>query len=574
MQAEVKVKKGKYAYTHKIELEITEKRIIFTKSPFALKDEIKAMRGCRWHGFDKEDPRKVWSVENHPRNVFQLRALMGEDVYAHFDQPLIKAVPDFRLVDVLQPQQTDMLRHALTYHFQILAAEQGLGKSLVGISLAEIIGGRWWYIGPNPALESFLLELEKWGCRDGLFEELLTYQGMEKKVRYGNFDAPTGLIFDECTAIKNASTNRAKAAQALADYVRKESENGGYVVLLSGTPTAKYTSDIWSQAEVAWPGFLREGSEHAFNQRYAILEEGVNMDGVKFTKRVGWDEKEVAKLPKRLEGLMTNYRKKDWLDLPKKNFRRVYLEPSPKVLRVAKSLVHVAKNSAIALTWLRALSSGFQYIMVENGQKPCPACNMMPADHDCPVCDNTRLMKTKERQQRTVKTPKEQALRDEMKDQRRIIVPASFTGSIDRCQKIAHEEGFAVCRVDGRGWFSYDKGGEQVKNKHPMRWWKECTDPVAFIGNPGSCKFGLTLIEAKRMVFFDNDFSAENRLQMIDRFHRIGQDEEVEIVDLIHLPVDEKVIDTLDANRKIELISLGSLDELFDGVEAENTELE
>lgn len=572
METTLSVKQGKYRYKLPVKLEITESRIKFLRSSFKLKDEIKSMRGPRWHGFDKEDPQKIWSVENHPRNVFRLRYLMGENVYAHFEQELCE-LPDFRLKDIALEHQKDMVRRVLTYHFQILAAEQGLGKSMVAIIMAELKRGRWWYVGPKSAGESFTLELEKWECDNDLFEEILTYEALEKKVRYAEFPVPTGIIFDESTAIKNANTNRAKAAQAMADYIRKETENKGYVVLLSGTPTAKSPSDIWSQAEVAWPGFLREGSEHAFKQRYAFMEEQTNMDGVKFMKQLGWNEAEVSKLPNRLNGLMTTYRKVDWLDLPSKRFRRVHLEPSKKVLRVAKALVSVAKNSAIALTWLRALSSGFQYIMVENGQKECPSCNMMPIGHDCPVCQGTRLMATKERQQRLVKTPKEDALRVEMAGENRIIVPASFTGSIDRCQKIAHEEGFAICRVDGRGWFSFDKGGDIVKGMHPMRWWKECSDPVAFIGNPGSCKFGLTLTEARKMVFFDNDFSAENRLQMIDRFHRIGQTQSPEVVDLIHLPVDEKVLDTLENNRNLELISLGSLAELLGDEAAEDIDL-
>jgi len=63
-------------------LEYTDGRILFLKSPFALKDEIKAMRGSKWHGYDEEEPRKIWSVEDCQRNRFQLGFLCGEDVYA------------------------------------------------------------------------------------------------------------------------------------------------------------------------------------------------------------------------------------------------------------------------------------------------------------------------------------------------------------------------------------------------------------------------------------------------------------------------------------------------------------
>src|SRR4051812_28771641 len=73
-------------------------RIYFLKSPFALKDEIKAMKGSRWHGYDEEAPlkidgieySKIWSIEDCPRNQFQLAFLTGEDVYEWFDRDLIE----------------------------------------------------------------------------------------------------------------------------------------------------------------------------------------------------------------------------------------------------------------------------------------------------------------------------------------------------------------------------------------------------------------------------------------------------------------------------------------------------
>ena len=71
-------------------LEYKDGRIWFLKSPFALKDEIKAMHGSRWHGYDEDDGRKIWSIEDCPRNRFQLGFLMGEDVYAWFDRELIR----------------------------------------------------------------------------------------------------------------------------------------------------------------------------------------------------------------------------------------------------------------------------------------------------------------------------------------------------------------------------------------------------------------------------------------------------------------------------------------------------
>ena len=70
-------------------LEYREGRIWFIKSPYSLKDEIKAMRGSKWHGFEEESPKKIWSVEDCQRNWFQFGFLMGEDVDAWFDRPRV-----------------------------------------------------------------------------------------------------------------------------------------------------------------------------------------------------------------------------------------------------------------------------------------------------------------------------------------------------------------------------------------------------------------------------------------------------------------------------------------------------
>jgi len=45
-------------------IERRDGRVWFVESPYSLKDEIKAMRGSRWHGYDDENPQKMWSVED------------------------------------------------------------------------------------------------------------------------------------------------------------------------------------------------------------------------------------------------------------------------------------------------------------------------------------------------------------------------------------------------------------------------------------------------------------------------------------------------------------------------------
>ena len=67
-----------------------------------------------------------------------------------------------------------------------------------------------------------------------------------------------------------------------------------------------------------------------------------------------------------------------------------------------------------------------------------------------------------------------------------------------------------------------------------------------FVGQPRTGGFGLTLTEAKTVIYYSNGYDLETRLQSEDRAHRIGQVNKVTYVDLI-VPktVDEKILKSL-----------------------------
>jgi hypothetical protein len=582
MQCELKIINGNKKYSFDVKLRIDEERILFERMPYSplLNAEIKAMCGWQYH-----PDTKKWSVEHCPRNVIQLRILMGEkDVFSHFKQPLIELSEDdfnrqaFEIEGVaIKAAQVDMVRRALTYHYQILAAEQGLGKSLVAIEAAERAGvEEFWYVAPKSGAASVKMEFDKWVINPKIRYDMMTYEKLVSMmtIDFATLKPPQMVFFDESDYLKTPTTHRAIAAQKLADMIRAKWGMDGYVILLSGTPSAKTPLDIWSQCEICWPGYLREGSHKAFESRYAVMEEGENLEGTKFTKRVGWNEAEIAKMPLRYKGLMTVYRKKDWLELPEKKYRTVRLEPSKKVLRVAKSLCNVAPNTITALTWLRSLSSGFQYVNTHIGDKECPVCkgsgtyefSFDQTFNTCSGCMGTGKVKEYERKTKMVHTPKDDAIRDELDKcdtHGRIVIAASFQGSIDRLLQICKERGWAVACVDGRGWRSYDPMGMTMKDTEPLDLWSGHHGKTAFVGNPGSCRYGLTLTLAHTLVFYDNSFSAVQRLQMEDRIHRMSMNQTLgaTIVDLIHLPVDQLVVDTLKSNKKLELLSLGAISE-------------
>ena len=616
------------------ELVATKTRIEFTKSPFSLKDGIKAMRGARGHGYD-DPPRKIWTVENTPRNWFQIQYMLGLNPYEWFEQDIVKHEYERPLMD----HQKVLTDRALTYHFQIFAAEMGVGKTLSAIELMERSGvKKWIWVGPKSGLYAVAREFKKWKIADDIEMEVMTYEKLTSMMKTWTTGdkPPQGVIFDESSKVKNTKAQRTQAAQALADGIREEYGQDGYVILMSGTPAPRSPVDWHSQCEIAYPGFIREGNETAFKLRLGIYEKQENtITGQNFLSHVSWKDdeakcdicggynpmcpppgediklctgvehrftrskNEVAYLFERMKGLTVVQHKKDCMDLPDKRYRIIECEPAPNLLRVAEAIVSSAPTTIQALIWLRELSDGFQYRNTVVGQKECPTCNgtkvheywvdpedserifemvdFMDSDYvktlskqllTCLECEGSGEVDVVERTVKTVPCAKDDVLRNllgESEDHGRVVVFAAFQASIDKLVSLCNKEGWRVVRVDGRGWNVYDTNGNQL-DEVPLDYWADLDiDKVAFVANPKSGGMGLTLTEACVSIYFSNDHSSESRIQSEDRTHRPGMDMNrgATIVDLINLPSDRAVLDRLRSNRRLELMTLGEINEYF-----------
>lgn len=314
-------------------------------------------------------------------------------------------------------------------------------------------------------------------------------------------------------------------------------------------------------------------------------------------------DNEVEKLYNRMDGLVMVKFKKDCLELPEKVYRTIYCKPMPKTLRSASLIKKKATTAVSALTLLRELSDGFQYEDIVDGKTKCPRCNgdkqvydWIPKDGidedeiemsslrdeegviipekmeeyfvntkiDCPTCDAAGEVDKIVRSIKEVECPKDQVLKDlldEHADVGRIVIFAGFAGSVDRCTSTTLQAGWSVLRVDGRGWkFIHPTQGVQDVDHLEVFQEKLVEYPkVAFIGQPGAAGMGLTLTAAPTIVYFSNDFNAESRIQSEDRIHRPGMDTNrgATIIDLIHLPTDQLVLENLQKKRKLQDLTLG-----------------
>ena len=352
-----------------------------------------------------DEPQKIWSVKDSQRNRFQLGYLQGEDVYAWFDQE----VKHHEYTRPLRANQRDLADHFLTYHYGIMAAEMGLGKTLAAQEVMERSGIKTcWWIGPLKSLPNIQREFRIWNLDPSIQVRMLNYEALPAIMKEWEPGTPVPqlLICDECSRCKGETTQRSKAVQELADKIRAVYGFEGYVIEMSGTPSPKRPSDWWRQCEIAWPGFLKEGSQKALEARLAFTEK-VEYDAGVFPRLIGWKDNEhkcnrcgqlaeegphnleenpddyhpyepsineVGYLYERLKGLVIIQRQKDCLDLPEVQYRKIECQPNASTLRVAQAISQAAPNAITALTLLRELSDGFQYREAEDGTMACPHC--------------------------------------------------------------------------------------------------------------------------------------------------------------------------------------------------------
>lgn len=575
--------------------------------------EIKDMDSARWN-----PEEKYWSIKNNARNRFQLDYLQEKNPYSPYEIDF----PIYEKTDrPLYHHQKEFVAHGLTVHCGIWAAEMGTGKTLAMIELMESIpdlkNHEAWYIGPRSGVYAVELELLKWQSK--VWPEMMTYERMKSIVQkwVNGTPAPRVLIFDESSKIKTPTSQRSQAALHLANATREEWGNDGYVILMSGTPAPKTPVDWWHQCEVACPGFIKEGNIHKFKRRLCIIENRESITGGVYPHIVTWlDDKEkcaecgrlssdtrhdfmgdgyhdhkesvneIEYLYKRMKGLVVVKFKKDCLDLPEKQYRLIQVKPTVETLRACKLINKMSKRAIESLTLLRELSDGFQYQQIKDGSQVCPNCYGTKEEYDpeedkkieCNYCQGKGDVPKYKRVTETVASPKDQVFidyLDEHEDIGRFIVWGGFTGTIDRLVMIAQTQGWAVLRVDGRGFTGLSATNESISDRellismdysHPR--YKELLEEyprVCFIGHPQAGGMAITLTASPTALFYSNCFNGEARMQAEDRFHRAGMDANrgATIIDLVHLPTDQLVLDNLKKKKRLQNLSMGHIDDVF-----------
>ena len=500
----ISMKAGRYNVPVKIE---ADKGRLYLQFPYNkhLLEEVRAMAGRRWHGYDKINPRKVWSVTDCARNRFQIAYLAGNNPYERYDAPLNKVQPKR---DILMPHQLEMFWHQITRRQALISGEMGVGKTLSIIEALEYSGYRCIvWVGTSSSLAAVKLEFKKWESlliKDVLF---LTYHTFRKLVKENELFTPEALVFDEAQGLKNPQSIQSQMAAKLTESMRANLKDDAFISLMSGAPAPNNPSDWWHICEVACPGYLKEGDWYKFRNRLAVISEQTSASNQVYHKVETWldnpdkcemcgklkdlhtlldghdfkeSKNEIEFLYQRMQGLNIVFFKRDVLDyLPELNYKVIQLEPSDLIKKAEQLIIKNTPRTITALMKLRELSDGFQYKETETGEtEHCPLCkNTKQIDEfydpeypdespspeaicrkrkvTCTYCKGTGTVPKLKREASLVSTPKEGLLVDLLEEHEpigRFVVYAGFQASVDRCIDICLKNHWDVIRADGRGW--------------------------------------------------------------------------------------------------------------------------
>lgn len=435
-----------------------------------------------------------------------------------------------------------MARLAAGAHGSALLMEQGTGKTLVAIAIANDLfarGAIQWVsvVAPNtlkgtwadeitkhtdPALSPWILipkgtrakRLEAaedgFASPDGLNWVVTNFENYALNPR-ANRDhrdlvegwerlpkaSPGLLIVDESTMVKN---ERAKRTQVLARLSKQFAAS----LILTGTPVTSKPLDVYGQFEVMEHGSLGYHSYLAFDRAYAIRQRRRTATAV-FEEVVGYQNLE--DLEERVAKLSYRARAVDCLDLPPVVTKRIPVDMTPEQKRIITSL----KTDMMAelgdggfVDGRNILTRYLRMAQVIGGYVGVLDAEGKPVDKPRALDPNPKLDACMEYHELLFEDPSQKG-----------VIFTQYRAEIEALRDAARERGWKPVAFYG--------GTPEADREEGRLRFREDPDTRLFIAQYQTGSKGLTLVEAASVAFYSLTFSLEDFLQARKRVHRIGQ---------------------------------------------------
>lgn len=310
--------------------------------------------------------------------------------------------------------------------------------------------------------------------------------------------------------------------------------------ILTGTIVADKPFDVYNQIRFLDPAAWNEvgcSDFNAFKNTFGVWRRQKTM---RFDKRTGqMKEFEFPSLVSfrnmpLLQSIVAKYGsrllKEDVLDLPPKLYSKRYFDMTPAQWRAYKELQTEYYTVLPAGEMVAA-----ELVITRNLRLQQVTSGYLPSDDDggdlIPICDPNPRMKL---------------LVECVEDAgHQCIVWAKYRQDITKILESLKAANISAVRYDGQ--CNETEMGEAVDNF-------KAGNAQVFVGNPAKGSEGITLTCAKTMIYYNCSYRLDQRIQSEDRFHRIGQDVPVHIIDLVATDtIDSAITDSL--VQKFEMAS-------------------
>lgn len=337
-------------------------------------------------------------------------------------------------------------------------------------------------------------------------------------------------VLDESHGIKTPGAKRTISIIASGKYAK-------YRRILTGTPISVGPFDVYAQIRFLDNDFWRrKGIENAASFRqffgeWFTAEECKRLHGYD----PGYDKliryKNIEILEKWLSEISDRVLKCDVLDLPPKLYSKRYFEMSPQ----QKAIYNEVRDEFMYQFEDGGIIDG-ELPIVRLLRLQQILCNYIPTGEDEP----DRVL--------TDKNPRLEVMED-IRDNtfQPSIVWARFRNDVNQIMDLLGDK---AVRYDGSVDEDQCERNKQAFQRGDVQW---------FVGTAQKGGPGLTLHQAKNVIYYSNSFRLIDRLQSEDRAHRAGMDNNpVNYIDICCADtIDEKIINNLRDKKDIASSILG-----------------
>lgn len=320
------------------------------------------------------------------------------------------------------------------------------------------------------------------------------------------------LIVDESNLVKNHKALRSKNIQQI-------SEKCNYKMILNGTPIARNEADLYWQWYIldwrilGYRSYWSFAYNHIEYDEYGNIRRTLNTDYLarKIAPYTYQKKKtEVLNLPGKVYNseycYMTDEQRNHYNEIADEYLFNIDETKPETIYRLFAALQNVISGKKITSKY----------------EEKIETINMFKEAYD-----NPRIEK----------------LIDIISEEKTIIF-CKYTHEIESVEKVLKQIYGVESVVTFYGKLNLNKRNESI--------YKFSNESKYFIANKNCGAYGLNLQFCNNIIYYSNDWDFATRSQSEDRIHRIGQENEVNITDLIcHNSLDERIIKCLNKKEKL-----------------------